>query len=110
MTETNEFNKVLGVVLMAGMGKRMKSDLPKVLHPVLGKPLGVYTLKAIRDAGLKKRLLVVGHKGDKVCDYFSGEKTCKTYPGYVSILNCREANRRPCAVQSYCGDGQARLT
>lgn len=75
-TRNNEFDKVMGVVLMAGKGTRMQSDLPKVLHPVMGKPLGFYPLKALRDAGLKKRLLVVGYGAEMVCNSFAGEKTC----------------------------------
>ena len=38
----------LGVVIMAaGMGTRMKSKLPKVLHPVLGKPILSYALDVL---------------------------------------------------------------
>lgn len=80
MVNQKDFDSVLGVLLMAGKGTRMKSDLPKVLHSVLGKPLGYYPLMALKDAGLKKRLLVVGHKADLVCGSFPDEKTCLQKP------------------------------
>ena len=36
------------VILAAGQGTRMKSNLPKVLHRLLGKPMAWYTLEAVR--------------------------------------------------------------
>lgn len=62
------------VVLAAGMGKRMKSDLPKVLHPIAGKPLLAHVLDTARalqrgpGAGPNAGRLVVvyGHGGDVV--------------------------------------------
>jgi bifunctional UDP-N-acetylglucosamine pyrophosphorylase/glucosamine-1-phosphate N-acetyltransferase len=36
------------IVLAAGIGKRMKSRLPKVLHPVLGRPMLSYVIDAVR--------------------------------------------------------------
>ncbi len=91
--KSKEFDSVMGVILMAGKGTRMGSDLPKVLHPIMGKPLGFYPLKALRDAGLKNRLIVVGHKADDVCKRFEGEKTCHQNPqrgtGHA-VQVCRE--------------------
>ena len=53
---------VAAVVLAAGQGKRIKSKLPKVLHPVCGKPVLWHVLRAI--AGVKpQRLIVVVHEG-----------------------------------------------
>ena len=43
----------VAVVLAAGMGTRMKSDLPKVLCQVCGKPMVKFVLAALRKAGLK---------------------------------------------------------
>lgn len=58
------------VVLAAGKGKRMgASDLPKVLRPLLGKPLLWYALEAIADSGVDaKPVLVVGHLAERVID------------------------------------------
>ncbi len=58
---------VLGViVLAAGKGTRMKSALPKVLHPVSGKLLIGHVLDAARDLEPAKIAVVIGHQGDAV--------------------------------------------
>ncbi len=44
----------------------MKSSLPKVLHPILGKPLVWYSLEAARQATGTKPVVVVGHGAEKV--------------------------------------------
>jgi bifunctional UDP-N-acetylglucosamine pyrophosphorylase / glucosamine-1-phosphate N-acetyltransferase len=48
------------IVLAAGQGTRMKSALPKVLHPLSGRPLVSYILEACRRAGVHRPVLVVG--------------------------------------------------
>jgi bifunctional UDP-N-acetylglucosamine pyrophosphorylase / glucosamine-1-phosphate N-acetyltransferase len=48
------------VVLAAGRGTRMKSELPKVLHPLSGRPMVSYVVDAVRRAGAGRPLLVVG--------------------------------------------------
>jgi bifunctional UDP-N-acetylglucosamine pyrophosphorylase/glucosamine-1-phosphate N-acetyltransferase len=57
---------VLAVVLAAGKGTRMGSDLPKVLHELDGKPLVSYPIEAARAAGAERVIVVVGHGGDEV--------------------------------------------
>jgi bifunctional UDP-N-acetylglucosamine pyrophosphorylase/glucosamine-1-phosphate N-acetyltransferase len=59
---------VAGVVLAAGKGTRMKSDLPKVLHLVCGVPMAELAGRAMREAGVSKPVLVVGHGSDAVRD------------------------------------------
>lgn len=54
------------VVLAAGIGKRMKSHVPKVLHPVLGRPMLSYVIDAVRGASPKKIVVVLGHGRDDV--------------------------------------------
>lgn len=49
------------LILAAGKGTRMKSDLPKVMHELLGKPMLWYILRASQKAGFKNRLVVAGH-------------------------------------------------
>jgi len=56
----------VGVVLAAGEGKRMKSALPKVLHPVDGIPMVEHVMNAARAAGIKDLIAVVGHRSEKV--------------------------------------------
>jgi bifunctional UDP-N-acetylglucosamine pyrophosphorylase/glucosamine-1-phosphate N-acetyltransferase len=56
----------LAVVLAAGKGTRMKSELPKVLVPVLGRPMIGYVLDALRGAGIDDMVVVVGYRADDV--------------------------------------------
>jgi bifunctional UDP-N-acetylglucosamine pyrophosphorylase/glucosamine-1-phosphate N-acetyltransferase len=59
-------DKVSIVILAAGQGTRMKSDLPKVLHPLAGKPLVQYVVEMATQLTSEKPLLVVGHGADQV--------------------------------------------
>lgn len=54
------------VILAAGKSTRMKSELPKVLHPILGRTMIDYVLDAARSAGCEKIVVIVGHKADEV--------------------------------------------
>lgn len=54
------------VILAAGMGTRMKSKMPKVLHKVCGKPLSKWVIDASKAAGAYKVCAVVGHKAETV--------------------------------------------
>ncbi len=54
------------LILAAGKGKRMKSALPKVLHPVCGVPMVQYVLWAAEKLGGQKPLVVVGYQGETV--------------------------------------------
>jgi len=61
------------VILAAGKGKRMKSDLPKVMFPVDGKPALFYSLEAAKSLDPQRIVLVVGHRADLVRETFSKE-------------------------------------
>ncbi|MDI3281347.1 MAG: bifunctional UDP-N-acetylglucosamine diphosphorylase/glucosamine-1-phosphate N-acetyltransferase GlmU [Bacillota bacterium] len=54
------------VILAAGQGTRMKSDRPKVLHPVGGRPMLLHVLRAVWEAGCHDPVVVVGHGGEMV--------------------------------------------
>jgi bifunctional UDP-N-acetylglucosamine pyrophosphorylase/glucosamine-1-phosphate N-acetyltransferase len=54
------------VILAAGMGKRMRSDLPKVLHPLAGKPLLAHVLDCARTLSPQRLIVVYGHGGETV--------------------------------------------
>ncbi|WP_454734633.1 bifunctional UDP-N-acetylglucosamine diphosphorylase/glucosamine-1-phosphate N-acetyltransferase GlmU [Cupriavidus necator] len=54
------------VILAAGMGKRMYSDLPKVLHPVAGRPMLAHVLDTARALSPSRLVVVVGHGAERV--------------------------------------------
>jgi UDP-N-acetylglucosamine diphosphorylase/glucosamine-1-phosphate N-acetyltransferase len=56
------------VVLAAGKGTRMRSDLPKVLHELAGRPLLAHVLDTARRAGIDRTVVVVGHQAERVRD------------------------------------------
>lgn len=61
-----EFTDIRAIVLAAGKGVRMKSDIPKVLHPLCGKPLVAHVIANLREAGIADIIVVVGYGGDAV--------------------------------------------
>src|SRR2546429_6995216 len=54
------------IVLAAGLGKRMRSELPKVLHPLAGRPLLAHVLDAVRTLAPRKIFVVHGHGAERV--------------------------------------------
>jgi bifunctional UDP-N-acetylglucosamine pyrophosphorylase / glucosamine-1-phosphate N-acetyltransferase len=59
-------NRLAAVVLAAGMGTRMRSNLPKILHRVAGEPLISFVLDAALGAHISNIIVVVGHQKDQV--------------------------------------------
>lgn len=57
---------VKAIILAAGKGVRMKSELPKVLHPLAGKPLVEHVIENIKKSGVDDVILVVGYKSEEV--------------------------------------------
>jgi bifunctional UDP-N-acetylglucosamine pyrophosphorylase/glucosamine-1-phosphate N-acetyltransferase len=53
---------VAAIILAAGQGTRMRSSLPKVLHPLLGLPMYAHVTRAVLEAGVRRVVLVVGHR------------------------------------------------
>ena len=54
------------LVLAAGQGTRMDSDLAKVLHPMAGRPLLAHVLASLDRLGVGRTLVVIGHQADRV--------------------------------------------
>ena len=59
------------VVLAAGKGKRMRSDLPKVLQPLAGQPLLAHVLNVARELDPEQLHVVIGHGSEEVRQTFS---------------------------------------
>ncbi len=64
----------VAVVLAAGKGTRMKSDLPKVLVPVCGRPMIEYVLDALTAGGIERIIAVVGYRAELVRAALDGRK------------------------------------
>ena len=90
-------NGVAAVILAAGKSTRMKSDLPKVLHEVCGRPMLACVLDACQEAGVERFLIVVGYGKDQVTGAFADragcsfvEQTQQQGTGHA-VLCCRQA-------------------
>ena len=68
--------KVTAVLLAAGQGTRMKSDLPKVLHPLCGKPMLWHVFEALKDVATEKPVVIVGHGAEEVKRYLGDSAEC----------------------------------
>ncbi len=75
MTSSPEPSNQAAVVLAAGKGTRMKSELPKVAVPLSGKPMILHVLDNLVQAGIKKIVIVVGYKKEEVISLIP------SYPG-----------------------------
>ncbi|MFH1634826.1 MAG: bifunctional UDP-N-acetylglucosamine diphosphorylase/glucosamine-1-phosphate N-acetyltransferase GlmU [Chloroflexota bacterium] len=58
--------KITPIILAAGQGTRMHSSLPKVLHPILGRPMVWYALEAAQEVTETKPVVVIGHGAEGV--------------------------------------------
>lgn len=60
--------KFVTLIMAAGLGKRMKSDLPKVLHKVAGKPMVTHVVELAKGVGSERTILIIGHKRELVIE------------------------------------------
>ncbi len=72
---------MVAVVLAAGDGTRMLSQIPKVLHGLYGKPLIGHVLDAIRGAGVRRVVAVVGYRSTLVRDQLGRAPGLTQTPG-----------------------------
>ena len=80
----NRKDNVAVIILAAGLGTRMKSDLAKVLHPILGRPMIRYVVETARGIAANNIVVVVGHQADEV------EKICSSIPGIGFALQDKQ--------------------
>ncbi|MBI3395453.1 MAG: NTP transferase domain-containing protein [Spirochaetia bacterium] len=73
--KTSLLDSCVAVVLAAGKGTRMKTDMPKVAVPLLGKPMIVHVLDHLEEAGFKRAVIVVGHKKEEVIRLAEGRSS-----------------------------------
>lgn len=65
--------RLAAVILAAGKGTRMKSDLPKVVHEVADRPMIAWVVDAVRAAGADRIVLIIGHGAERVRSVFEGD-------------------------------------
>ncbi len=87
----------IAIILAAGRSTRMKSELPKVMHEICGRPMLAYVLDACREAGIERFIVVVGFGKEAVTSAFSSEpgvqfveQTEQKGTGHA-VLMCKEA-------------------
>ena len=68
--------KITAVILAAGQGTRMKSDLPKVLHPVCGMPMIAHSLVAVKTASSETPVVIIGHAAEAVREFLGKKARC----------------------------------
>ncbi len=103
--------QINSIVLSAGKGTRMKSELPKVVQPVLGYEMVNLVLKNLTEAGIKDNYLVVGYKKDEVINRIDDkfkfdyvEQTEQLGTGHaVMVAKEKLANKKGITVIT-CGD------
>ena len=66
-------SRIKAVILAAGLGTRMKSRTPKVLHPVCGRPMLAYVIDAARSATGEKPLVVYSTQVEEMTHVFADE-------------------------------------
>jgi bifunctional UDP-N-acetylglucosamine pyrophosphorylase/glucosamine-1-phosphate N-acetyltransferase len=70
-----KLESIATIILAAGKGTRMKSDLVKVLHPLLGLPMLSYPIElSLKEIKAEKTVVVVGHQADRIQEMFKDSK------------------------------------
>jgi len=62
----SQYRPLSAVVLAAGEGTRMRSGMPKVLHPLCGRPMVLHVVDALAELPLERIVVVVGHGAERV--------------------------------------------
>jgi UDP-N-acetylmuramoyl-L-alanyl-D-glutamate--2,6-diaminopimelate ligase len=66
INQINGYKNLTGVILAGGKGTRMHSSLPKILHPISGRPMISFSLENLRNAGIKNIVTVFGYKRNTI--------------------------------------------
>jgi UDP-N-acetylglucosamine diphosphorylase/glucosamine-1-phosphate N-acetyltransferase len=133
MTKSSN-SSLAAVILAAGQGKRMHSDLPKVLHDVAGRPMVLHVIDAVKALGASPVIVVTGYEAERVEDacanadvvfarqaqqlgtghaVMQAEPQLSGYTGTVVVLNGDVPGLRPATIREfvdYHGARQAAAT
>ncbi len=102
--------KLHALILAAGKGTRMKSELPKVVHPILGRPMVAYVIDAVQTVGCDKTILVTGYKSELVRNALNSgslsyvEQTEQLGTGHAVQCYAKDCSERPDNLLVVCGD------
>lgn len=104
-------SRTAAVILAAGKGTRLKTQWPKVLHEVLGRPMLAHVFDACRAADVRELIAVIGYEKEKVKQAFSADRdVCwveqneQKGTGHA-VMMCREALSGFEHALVLCGDG-----
>src|ERR1700712_239142 len=99
------------IILAAGKSTRMKSNKPKVLHEICGRPMLDWVLRACYEAGVSRVMVVVGHAKDEVISCFAHDKritwieqTEQLGTGHAAKMCSDELTKNPGDVFILTGD------
>ncbi len=98
------------LILAAGKGTRMKSELPKVVHPILGKPMVSYVIDAAKAVGSEKTIVITGFKSELVRHTLTNEQVefveqpQQLGTGHAVQCYARTSPSRPNHLMVVCGD------
>ena len=103
--------EIKSVILAAGKGTRMKSDIPKVLHKIFEKPLLGYVLDSVKDI-TTENFVIVGHHAEEVKEYveknYNNAKTVLQTPqlgtGHAVSMVCPYLEDYSGQILILCGD------
>ena len=99
---------MISLVLAAGKGTRMKSELPKVLHTVNGLPMLVKVKNVLENVGIEKNIFILGHKKKKVLDIMGDipyvEQLEQLGTGHAVLVAKEELEKYKQDVLITCGD------
>ena len=100
--------EAVAIILAAGRGTRMKSDIPKVLHHIMGKPVICYVLDSLRQAGVKDIIAVTGYESGLLKGFLKGAKAIeqKKLLGSADAVKAAEKTLKDFSgdVLVVCGD------
>lgn len=95
--------KLVGIILAAGEGTRMKSNLPKMLHSICGKPMLAHVLDLAKKIKLTNTFVVLGHKKELFKDLLNEYKVKTIYQ--EKLLGTADAvNRTKSVLKSFTGN------
>jgi len=77
-------NHIAAILLAAGKGTRMKSNLAKVMHPLAGEPMLAWPMQVARASGAERIVVVTGHQAEAVQAY------CSSYRDTESVLQAEQ--------------------